>query len=183
MGVFRPVVAAPAGDMFVLHAEIGQGRSIGRQLVCYDGIRRETLFLEQLAHQLERCFLIAAGLDQNIQHNSFGIDRSPQVHPSAVDRDEDLIQMPTRIGLGSLLPEACGIGLPELQAPAPDGLVAHVDAAFSEQILDIREAQGKAKEQSDGVADDLWRKAVTVIADLVHARTLPHRSAPRSRLM
>jgi hypothetical protein len=37
-------------------------------------------------------------LHQNVEDLAFTIDRAPQIHTFAVDRNEDLIQMPAHIG-------------------------------------------------------------------------------------
>jgi hypothetical protein len=34
------------------------------------------LFLQQFAHQFQRCFLVSPGLNQDIQHFAFTIDRT-----------------------------------------------------------------------------------------------------------
>lgn len=65
--------------MLALHVEIGQCGSKGRQLVGYDGTRRESLFLEQFAHRFQSDHSVATGLNQDIQNFSLVVDRTPQI--------------------------------------------------------------------------------------------------------
>jgi hypothetical protein len=52
-------------------------------------------------------------LHQNIQHSPVLIHRPPEVVRFAVDRDEDLIQMPFVAGLRTAPPELVRVWLPE----------------------------------------------------------------------
>ena len=49
----------------------------------------------------------------------------------------------------------------ELDRPAADGLVADIDAALSQQLLDVPEAQVEPKIQPHRVADHVRREAVS----------------------
>jgi len=51
----------------------------------------------------------------------------------------------------------------ELQGPATERLVGHIDTAFGEHILDVAVAQGEAEIQSDGLLDDDAREAVAAV--------------------
>ena len=64
---FGPVIASSAHDVFAFHAEIAERGTIGRQ-VRHDRSRYEALRLEQLPHQFQCGFLVASGLDQEIQN-------------------------------------------------------------------------------------------------------------------
>src|SRR5450631_1302463 len=48
----------------------------------------------------------------------------------------------------------------ELQSPAADRLVGHIDATLGEHILDVAVAQSEAEIEPDGLLDDDARKAV-----------------------
>ncbi len=65
-----------------------------------------------------------------------------------------------------------GIGLPELQCPAPDRFVRNINTTFSEQILNISVAEGKPVIQPDSVLNDRGWKAVSGIGDFLHPATL-----------
>jgi len=77
MRILRPVVLPATKIMVPGKAQILQSSTIRWQFVGDEGIRDEALFLQQFAHQFERCFLISPGLNQDIQHFAFTIDRTP----------------------------------------------------------------------------------------------------------
>ncbi len=63
--------------------------------------------------------------------------------------------MPTLVGGRMRSSEALGVGEPKLDRPAADGLIRNVDAALSEHVFDVAEAQREPIIQPDGVLDDL----------------------------
>src|SRR5215210_420161 len=77
---------------------------------------------------------------------------------------------------GEPAPDLVGEALAELARPLAHGLVAHVDAAGRQHLLDHAQAQRKAEGEPHGVADDLARKAVAGVGGLgggCHAGHLP----------
>src|ERR1700730_7129874 len=69
-----------------------RGRSapsaVGARLVGYQQLRREALFLEQLAHQPQRCALVAPALNQHVEDFALVIDGSPQMRSPARDPNQ-----------------------------------------------------------------------------------------------
>jgi hypothetical protein len=69
-----------------------------------------------------------------------------------------------------------GVLLSEFATPFADGFVGYNHSAFQQQLFDILEAQTEAEGKLDGVADDLHRKAMVLIATVwrwcIHAPTL-----------
>jgi len=65
--------------MRMLDPKITRGDVIRSQIVRDQSLRQEAIFLQELAHQFQRCGLIPLGLDQDIQNLSFAIDGAPQV--------------------------------------------------------------------------------------------------------
>lgn len=63
------------------------------------------------------------------------------------------------------------VGLAELQAPLADSLVAHVQAAAGQQILDVTEAQREAEVQPAGVPASLARAGCIVTIDAMGTQT------------
>ena len=57
---------------------------------------------------------------------------------------------------------------PEMAHPAPDRLIGDDNPAFSQQILDLAEAEREAVIKPDRVLDDFGRKAIAAIADFCH---------------
>src|SRR5271169_2178199 len=51
----------------------------------------------------------------------------------------------------------------ELQSPAADRLVRHIDATLGEHVLDVAVAQSEAEIEPDGLLDDDARKAVAAV--------------------
>ena len=97
----------------------------------------------------------------------------PIVDPTvlAVDRDEDFIEMPMRISTRVRASEFSGIGQAKLKRPAADRFIRDIDAALGQHILDIAQAQTKAKVQPDRLLDHSGREAMATIRRTAH-RTL-----------
>ena len=54
------------------------------------------MFLKQLAQQFHGCSLVAPSLHQEIENLAFVVNRGPQPEPPARNRDDHLVEMPTR---------------------------------------------------------------------------------------
>jgi len=63
----------------------------------------------------------------------------------------------------------------KLEAPKPDRFVGNRDAALGEKVFHIPKAETEAVVELDGVADDLGRKSISVVARRVtfHRPSLP----------
>jgi hypothetical protein len=107
-------------------------RPITAKLIGHQSPRRSSLALHQLAKKPLSGSAIATSLDQDIDHIAILIDGAPQILLPAADLHEDLIEMPriAEARLASL--GSGGIARTELQAPAADGLVGHLDPALSQ---------------------------------------------------
>ena len=77
--------------------------------------------------------------------------------------------MPARVRRWIRPSQPSGIGEAKLYRPAPDSLIRDIDAALSQQILDISKAEWKSKIQPDGMLDDLDWKTVTATAEIVNS--------------
>ena len=82
----------------------------------------------------------------------------PQILSSAVDRYEDLIEIPGVAQPASSAPQHPGVVEPERLTPVADGFVPDRDAALGEQIFHISKTQAEAEIEPDRVADDLGGK-------------------------
>ena len=80
-----------------------------------------------------------------------------------VDREKHLVQVPLVARPGPSMPELIGIGLPELQAPLPDGFIGHDHPTGEQEFFDIAVAETEAEVQPDAIADDLSREAVVFV--------------------
>jgi hypothetical protein len=85
--------------------------------------------------------------------------------PHAVDREEHFVQVPFVAGSVASVPELIGIGLPELQAPLPSGLVGHDNPTGEQELFHIAIAQTEAKIESDAMSDDLGPEAVVFVCN------------------
>jgi hypothetical protein len=74
------------------------------------------------------------------------------------DLSRDPIQMPFIAGSGQLTPDLVANTWPNL-TPLPNGLMADNDAASSEDLVHVAQAERKAETEPHSVADDLSREA------------------------
>src|SRR5216684_9240873 len=98
MRVLRAIVLPPTTLMVFLDAKFASGGAIRSQVVSDQSIGNETVFLQQLAHELQRGMLVPFRLDQDIEDLALGIDSTPQVDHAAIDLEIDLIQVPACVG-------------------------------------------------------------------------------------
>src|SRR5260370_17417930 len=93
--------------------------AIRSQVVSDQSIGNETVFLQQLAHELQRGMLVPFRLDQDIEDLALGIDGAPQVDHAAFDLHIALIQVPTRVGFGAAVTQIRRYLPPPPLSPAP----------------------------------------------------------------
>jgi hypothetical protein len=115
-------------------------------------------------------------LDQDVDHVAVLIHGTPQILLLAVDSNEDLVQVPN-IAEAVLTPlQFSGVVRTELPTPESNRFIGDDDSPFGEEILDIPEAQAETMIYPHGVADDFWRKTMTVIARpvVLHGNSVLH---------
>jgi hypothetical protein len=100
MGVLGPIVLPQPLLMRAGQAQVPESRSVGAALVGSQQFRRETLFLEELAHQPECRPLVAPALNQHVENLTLVIDGTPQVHSLSGDPDHDLVEVHRSLGRG-----------------------------------------------------------------------------------
>ena len=71
--------------------------------------------------------------------------------------------MPTRISTRVLASEPTGIGQAKLKRPAADRFIRDIDASLGQHILDIAQAERKAKVEPDRLLDHSGREAIATI--------------------
>jgi hypothetical protein len=120
-------------------------------------------FIPQPLHQpLEETLgsrAISPLLHQNVQDNAMLVDRAPQIMQNTADANEHLVQVPRIQGAPAPV-QPSGEVAAEFRAPEPNALVAHDDAAFGENQLDVAQAKAEHVIQPNRLADDLRRKEV-----------------------
>src|SRR5271170_6469551 len=112
------------------------------------------------------------------------VDRAPEIAELAVDLHERLIQMPTPLDeaahvRGTSLADLGGEHWTKPVPPEPDGLVADVDPAFGQQILDVAQRQRISHIHHHDQTDDL-RRAVEISERVAHGPNVPRPETPRA---
>lgn len=95
-----------------------------------------------------------------VEHLAFVIDGAPEVVTLAVDAHEHLIDIPTPMGeiahrLDPLPADVVGEHGAKPVPPEPHSLMANVDAAFGQKVLDLTKGQGEPDLHQDDSADQL----------------------------
>src|SRR5882762_4693939 len=117
--------------------EVPEGRAVGAKLVGREQFRRETLFLEELAHQPECHPLVATALNQHVENLALVIDGAPQVHPFAGNPHHHLVEVPSIARAWAAPPQlSCDPG-PEFQNPPPHRFIGNLEAALGEELLNV----------------------------------------------
>jgi hypothetical protein len=164
MRVLGAVVHVPGLAGFHAGKPVAWGSAIAVELVRDEHPGHVRQPLEPLAEARLRRLRVAMTWYKHIQGVPILIDRPPQIMPSAVDGEEDLIHVPRVAGSGTPAPELLGRGLSALQTPLPNGLVGHDNPTGEQARLHIAIAQAKAAVKPDAMADELCRETVALIA-------------------
>src|SRR5260370_41986162 len=101
-------------------AELRLGSTIRSQLVGHDHLGREALLLQQYAHELNGCSLVASSLHEQVENLALAVHRSPEPELLAADHHGHLVEMPLRGRTGAPAAKRSGKKRSELQHPAPD---------------------------------------------------------------
>ena len=121
--------------------------------------------------------------DPRALRSAFVIDSPPEIAELAVDLHEDLIQMPTPLGEAahvrySPLSDLSGEHRAKPVPPKSDSLMADVDPALGQQILDIAQRQRVSHVHHHDQTDHFWR-AVEISERAAHGPKLPQPEAAR----
>src|ERR1700732_5511514 len=145
--------------------EMLEGSAVGAQLVGRHPCRREALFAEQLAHQLDGRRSVSTALDQDLEDLALVVDGTPQIHALARDPDDHFVEMPTIARSRTAPPQTPSDRRSEFEHPTANALVGEIEPTLGKQLLDIAIAQGETKVQPHGVLDDDRRKTMPAIGD------------------
>lgn len=141
MGDFGPIVVVLSGSVGSRQAQLSTGGPVGSQVVGDQLGCRPALHLHQLAEEAPYCSRVSAERDENIQHVSTWVNRSPEIAPLPAYRDEDLPHMSDVPKAAFAAAQGPGVGGAELGAPLANGLVRGRRATLNEKILNIAQAQ------------------------------------------
>src|ERR1700730_10541636 len=184
MRVLRSIVAPPTTLMSSCETKFTGCCRIRFEIVRDELVWDKAILLQKLAHEFQRRTLVLSALNQHIKHFALGIHGAPKIDHAAGDFQVDFIQMPGSVGLGSTFAQVRRDHRPKMIHPAPNGLVGDHDAPFRQQVFDVTEAECEPEIEPDRLVDDLWRKAVSAIADFLHPlgyRTASGTASPERR--
>jgi hypothetical protein len=90
------------------------------------------------------------------------VDGAPEIKELAIDLHKDLVQMPTPLRIAAHVRDASLSDLgseyrPKPVPPKPDCLVADLDPALGQKILDVAQRQRVSDVHHHDQTDDLWR--------------------------
>src|SRR4051812_43574164 len=136
------------------------GGCVATQLVGDQHTRRSPLLLQQLAQQALGRLLVAPALNQDIENEALLVDGAPEPMLRAGNGNDHLVEVPLVAALRGAPPDAVGEFLAEFQAPLPDRLVGHRDAARRQHLLDHAQAQREAEIEPHRIADEFSRIAI-----------------------
>jgi hypothetical protein len=102
--------------------------------------------LERFLHESESGLLIPAVRDIAFEHLALVIDRSPEIVHLAVDFHVDLVEVPAPMTEAShavypLPADIAGKEWPKPVPPLAHRLMANVDAALEQQVLDVPQGE------------------------------------------
>ena len=145
MRILRPIVEAATDLLPICGTDLFHRRRIRAKPVG-DDLPRWAVFLYDPLQKLQRRSLVPLRRDHRLQDLAFMVDRAPEVAELAVDLHEVFIQMPAPLRIAA---HVCHSPLADLGGehwakpvpPKPDGLMADVDPALGQQILDVAQRQ------------------------------------------
>ena len=140
MRVFGPVIETLVLAMLDPGHDLPLGRGVALELVGDEHTRGSTVLLEELAEQAFGGLLVAPALNQDIENEAVLVDGTPEPMLFPGDAHDDLIQVPFVATARRSLTDAVGESPPEFEAPLPDRLVRHRDAAGGQHLLDHAQA-------------------------------------------
>ena len=147
--------------------------AVGRQPVGCAAFGLDRLVVQQALKQLRCGLRVTPALDQDVQDLAFVINRAPQVHSLSADAAYHLVQMPARRRSPPPLLQSPGDQRAELDRPAPDRLVANVDAACRQELLDVTKTEAETEVQPHRLPDHICREAVAVERQRFHKTFSP----------
>ena len=172
MRILRPIVCAQALLVPSRQSHCGLCRAVRAKLIGDQNIRRQALFLKQLAHEFHGCSLVAPPLHKEVENLAFVVNRAPEPELPAPDHYGHLIEMPSRCWPRTPAAKLSSERRPEFQYPSPHRFVGDIQSALREQILDVAITERETHIKPNGVPDNRGRKVVASKGDR-HAQSYP----------
>ena len=114
-----------------------EGSAVGAQLVGRHPGRREALFTEQFAHQLDGGRPVSTTLDQDLEDLALVVDGTPQIHLLACDPDDHFVEMPAIARSRTAPSQAPSDRRSEFEHPTANAFVGEIEATLGKQLLHI----------------------------------------------
>jgi len=130
-----------------LDPEVAGSGATRAQVVRDRPVGNKGIFLQKVAHQVQRGALGSLGLDRHIEDFAFGVDSALEIDHSTVDIQISFVQIPD-----------C-----ELVHPAAHRRIGQRDPALRQQILDIAKTRREPKIKPDRLLDDLRWETISGI--------------------
>jgi hypothetical protein len=162
-GVLRAIVQIPMLAMRHARQAFALGRSIALQLLRDHHARDLLQAREPLAEAFLGRGLIATPLRHDIQPVPVLSHRPPEGMRLALDREDDLVQVPFITRSGTPAMPLMGGELAEFAAPRTNGSVREGHPAGEQEFFHTAIAEATPEIEPDRVADDLDREAVVLI--------------------
>src|SRR5271170_5699881 len=141
-----------------------------------DDAARSPVFLHDPLEKLQCRGFVSLRGSYRFQDLALMVDCAPQIAELAVDLHEHLIQMPAPLRIAAHVRDASLTNLggehrAKPAPPEPNGLVADVDPALGQQILDVAKRKRVSHVHHHDQTYDLWR-AVEISERIAHAPRL-----------
>lgn len=135
MGIFSVIVQTLVGSMLGARHSLPLRYRIGAELVGNHAPGPIALLTEKALQQSLCGRGIAANLNDLVENAAVLVKAPPEITLLAVDRDDDLVEMPHVAPAGLLALQAAGVIGSEFHGPAADGFVGENDPAFEQHLL------------------------------------------------
>jgi len=113
-------------------SELSSGGCVGTKSIGDYSFWRKALLLEELPQEFNGRRLVAPPLDEKVKDFAFVVDGSPQPEMPSRDRNNHLVEMPTRRWSRSSTTKLSGQLRSELRHPSPHRLIGDVETALGE---------------------------------------------------
>src|SRR5271169_6111319 len=182
MRILRAIVEATTDLLAIGVADLFHRRRIRAKSVG-DDLLRSAVCLHDALEKLQRRSFVPLCSDHRLQDLAFTVDGAPEIAELAVDLHKHLIQMPPPLRIAAyvrypLLSDLGGEHRAKPVPPKPDGLMADVDPALGQEILDVAQRQRVSHVHHHDQTDHFWR-AVEISERVAHGLRFPQQNTVR----
>jgi hypothetical protein len=153
MRILGPIIQIPALPVLDAGEQLTLSDTVAPQLVGHDYPWHVLQTPKKSPKEALRRVGIAAGLNENIEHDTILIHGTPEIALHALDSDEDFVHVPLVPWPRPAPTQAGGETCSEFLAPAPHRLIGDDNASLRQEQLNIAQAEAEHMVQPHGVAD------------------------------